>query len=167
MIQSRLPRSRVVVAIAVLSAIAGCASESAPPPAAPPPPPPIASLPPAFPPDAIVGRWGFAAYHRETDRPRIQVAAKAACSQPNPYVISPGPTGGVIMRLADQPEPVELRTKGAPGGKTYIGPNGPPGDPKDREVVSFDGKVLILRWVDPEINTRYGTEVYVRCSARA
>ena len=167
MIETRLPPSGVLVAIAVASAtIAGCASQSATQ-SPPTPPPPVASLPPAFPSDAIVGRWGFAAYHRESDRPRIQQAAKAACNQPNPYVISPGPNGGVIMRLADKPEPVELRTKGGPGGKTYIGLDGPPGDSKDREVVSFDGKVLILHWVDPEINGRYGTEVYVRCSERA
>jgi hypothetical protein len=127
----------------------------------------MASAPPAFPADALVGKWGFAAYHRETDRARIQAAAKASCGQANPYVISPGPNGGVMMRLADQPNPVELRTKGAAGGKTFVGPEGPPGDMKDREVVSYDGKVLILHWVDPEINGRYGTEVYVRCGGRA
>ena len=35
---------------------------------------------------------------------------------------------------------------------------------QDREVVSFDGRVLILRWVDPEVQGRYGTMVYVRCA---
>ena len=30
-------------------------------------------------------------------------------------------------------------------------------------MVSFDGRVLILRWVDPEVQGRYGTMVYVRC----
>jgi hypothetical protein len=30
-------------------------------------------------------------------------------------------------------------------------------------VVSFDGRVLILRWMDPEVQGRYGTMVYVRC----
>jgi hypothetical protein len=35
---------------------------------------------------------------------------------------------------------------------------------QDREVVQFDGKVLILRWLDPEVQGRYGTMVYVRCS---
>ncbi len=161
-------RPRVLAVIVGGSAVlAGCTSQTTPAPEAAAPPPPVASLPPAFQPDALVGRWGFAAYHRETDRARIQAAAKASCTQPNPYVITPGPAGGAMMRLADQPNPVELRTKGGPGGKTYIGPEGPPGDSKDREVVAFDGKVLILRWVDPEINGRYGTEVYVRCSGRA
>ena len=34
---------------------------------------------------------------------------------------------------------------------------------QDREVVQFDGRVLILRWMDPEVQGRYGTMVYVRC----
>ena len=29
--------------------------------------------------------------------------------------------------------------------------------------MSFDGRVLILRWMDPEVQGRYGTMVYVRC----
>ena len=39
----------------------------------------------------------------------------------------------------------------------------PPGSIQDREVVIFDGRVLILRWMDPEVQGRYGTMVYVRC----
>jgi len=30
-------------------------------------------------------------------------------------------------------------------------------------VVSFDGRILILRWMDQEVQSRYGTMVYVRC----
>ena len=119
-------------------------------------------LPPAFPPQDVVGRWGLAAYHKEEDRPRIEAAAANQCKQP--YVITLGPTGGVMMHLADQAKPEELRLKGAPGGKTYIGPEGdPPGSQQDREVLSFDGRILILRWMDPEVQGRYGTMVYVRC----
>ena len=33
----------------------------------------------------------------------------------------------------------------------------------DREVMSFNGRVLVLRWLDPEVQGRYGTMVYVRC----
>ena len=121
-------------------------------------------LPPAFPPQDIVGRWGLAAYHKDEDRARIEAAAANQCKQP--YVITLGPTGGVMMHLADQAKPEELRLKGAPGGKTYIGPEGdPPGSAQDREVVSFDGRMLILRWMDPEVQGRYGTMVYVRCGA--
>jgi hypothetical protein len=34
---------------------------------------------------------------------------------------------------------------------------------QDREVLTFDGRILILRWMDPEVQGRYGTMVYVRC----
>ena len=133
-----------------------------------PPPPtqpaPVPTLPPAFPAKDIVGRWGLAAYHNADDRARTVAAARNGCKQP--YVITAGPTGGVMMHLADQAQPEELRLKGAPGNKTYIGPaDSEPGGMQDREVVSFDGRVLVLRWMDPEVQGRYGTMVYVRCGA--
>jgi len=122
------------------------------------------ALPPAFPPQDIVGRWGLAAYHKEEDRARTEAAASGQCKQP--YVITLGPSGGVMMHLADEATPTELRLRGGPGGKTYIGPaDGEPGGAQDREVVQFDGRILILRWMDPEIQGRYGTMVYVRCGA--
>ena len=69
-----------------------------------------------------------------------------------------------MMHLADQPTPTELRLKGAAGNRTFIGPaEDPPGSQQDREVVSFDGRVLALRWMDAEVQGRYGTMVYVRC----
>jgi hypothetical protein len=37
----------------------------------------------------------------------------------------------------------------------------------DREILSFDGRVLVLKWVDPEVAGRYGTMVLVRCGPRA
>jgi len=49
-------------------------------------------------------------------------------------------------------------------GKTYIGP-GPYLGIEDREVVSFDGKVLILKWVNPEVAGRYGIMVLARCGS--
>lgn len=115
--------------------------------------------------DQIVGRWGLTSYHRETDRARMEVAARAQCKLP--YVIAKGPTGGVIMHLADKAQPEELRMKGAPGGKTFIGPEGEAGGEFDREIMSFSGNVMLLRWVDPEIAGRYGTMVYVRCDTMA
>jgi hypothetical protein len=119
--------------------------------------------PPAFPPQDIVGRWGLAAYHKEEDRARTEAAARGQCKQP--YVITAGPSGGVMMHLADQATPTELRLRGV-GGKTYIGPaDGEPGGPQDREVVNFNGRELILRWNDSEVQGRYGTMVYVRCGA--
>jgi hypothetical protein len=69
------------------------------------------------------------------------------------------------MHLADDAKANELRLKGAPGGKTCAGPEGPPASSQDREVVTFDGRVL-LRWMDSEVASRYGTAVYVCCGAR-
>ena len=139
----------MVLALLAL-AVAGCATTGPPTEQAQPSPVPL--LPPAFPPQDIVGSWGLAAYHKDEDRPRIEGAAANQCKQP--YVIALGPTGGVMMHLADQAKPEELRLKGAPGGKTYIGPEGGPGGMQDREVISFDGRVLILRWVDTEVQGR-------------
>ena len=158
---SRINRFASLVLLGCAVLLAGCATgPEAPELAAPAAPTP--TLPPAFPPQDIVGRWGLAAFHNPEDRPRTEVAAQGQCKQP--YVISLGPTGGVMMHLADQARPEELRLKGAPGGKTYIGPAGDePGGQQDREVVSFDGRVLVLRWIDPEVQGRYGTMVYVRC----
>jgi len=162
----RLPTALVLTVLAW--GLAGCSTFNNPfstsPTPEPPPAAPVPSLPPAFPPQDIVGRWGLAAYHKEEDRARIEAAAAGQCKQP--YVITLGPTGGVMMHLADEATPQELRLKGAPGGKTYIGPKDePPASSDDREVVSFDGRILILRWLDPEVQGRYGTMVYVRCGA--
>src|SRR6202034_3989282 len=96
--------------------------------------------------DEIVGRWGLASFQNPTDRARTEVAARAQCKQP--YVIGAGATGGVIMHLADQSPRQELRFKGSPGGKNYIAPPGPAGGEQDRESVSFDGRVLIPRFMD-------------------
>lgn len=154
-------RTALVLGVMTLG-IAGCSTTPSAPPE-PPPPPVVPTLPPGFPPQDIVGSWGLAAYHREEDRVRTETNAAGQCRQP--YVITLGPTGGVMMHLADQSTPTELRLKGAPGGKTYIGPaDEPPASQQDREVVQFDGRVLILRWMDPEVQGRYGNMIYVRCS---
>jgi hypothetical protein len=122
------------------------------------------ALPPAFPPQDIVGRWGLAAYHKDEDRARTETAARGQCKQP--YNIGRGPRGGIIMHLPDQAQPTELSLKGGPDGKNYIGPaEEPAGGARDREIVSFDGRVLITRFTDPEVAGRYGTSVYVRCAA--
>jgi hypothetical protein len=116
-------------------------------------------------PDEIVGRWGLASYQNPNDRARTEAAARAQCKQP--YVIGAGASGGVVMHLADQATPQELRIKGSASGKNYIGPPGPSGGEQDREIVSFDGRVMITRFVDKDAATRYGNMVYVRCAPRA
>jgi hypothetical protein len=162
------PRPAIAVSIAVIVAAfaAGCATAPPPAPAQPALPAVEPSLPPSFQPTELIGRWGLAAYHRPDDRARTEAAARNQCKQP--YIIGAGPSGGLVMHLADQKEPQELRLKGSRSGKNYIGPGDePPGAAQDREVVSFDGRVLITRWIDPEIAGRYGNAVYVRCAPRA
>ena len=123
----RLPTALVLASLAL--GLANCStfpSLSLNQPEAP-PPAPAPMLPPAFPPQDIVGRWGLAAYHREDDRARTEAAARSSCKQP--YVIGAGTSGGVVMHLADQATPEELRLKGSQGGKNFVGPSGPAGGP--------------------------------------
>lgn len=148
-------------------ALGGCATGQSPPlPETQLTAPVEPTLPPSFQPQELVGRWGFAAYHRPDDRVRTETAARGQCK--NPYVIGAGSSGGLLMYLADQNQKQELALKGSRSGKNYIGPSDePPGGAQDREVVSFDGRVFITRWIDPEIAGRYGNGVYVRCAPRA
>ena len=115
--------------------------------------------------DEIVGRWGLASFQNPADRARTEAAARGQCKQP--YVIAAGSSGGVVMHRADQATPQELRLKGSPSGKNYIGPPGPTPGEQDREIVSFDGRVLVTRFIDKDAAVRYGNMVYVRCAPRA
>jgi hypothetical protein len=169
MVGSRSTRVTANLGIAATLAIflGACTSTSLPsfsssPTAAP---EPVPEMPATIRADEIVGKWGLASYQNPNDRARTEVAAKAQCKQP--YVIGAGANGGVIMHLADQATPQDLRLKGSPSGKNYIGPAGPTPGEQDREIVSFDGRVMVLRYVDPEVAGRYGTGVYVRCAPRA
>ena len=121
--------------------------------------------PARYKPDEFVGRWGVASYRSERDRARTEAAARKQCSKA--YTITKGPNGGLMMHLADQTQPSELRVKGSPDGKTFIGPVGEPGAEQDREVVLFDGRILIMRFVDPEVAGRFGNMLYVRCAPTA
>jgi hypothetical protein len=135
-------------------------SAEAPPPA--PAPAVVPEIPASIRPEEIVGRWGYGSYHNEADRVRTQAAARGQCGQP--VVINRAPNGGVLMYLADSAQLQELNLKGSPSGKNYIGPPGPVGGMQDREIVAFDGRIMILRWMNPEVANRYGTGVYVRCA---
>ena len=154
----------IATVTALLGACSGMSLMSPTPSAAP-----EAGMAPEMPatirPDEIVGKWGLASYQNPADRTRTEVQARAQCKQP--YVIGAGTSGGVVMHLADQATPEELRLKGSQGGKNYIGPPGPSGGEQDREIVSFDGRVLITRFVDKDAAVRYGNMVYVRCAPRA
>jgi hypothetical protein len=155
-------------------ALSGCGSfggfpglgNSAPPPQAAAPEPEVApEIPATIRSPEIVGRWGYASFHRPQDRARTEVAAKGQCA--HPFVIGQGPTGGVMMYPPDQTQMREFWLKGGPGGKNYIGPHGDAGATEDREVLSYDGRVMLLRFMDPEVAGRFGTGVYVRCAPQA
>lgn len=152
----RVVRLAFLAALAAL--LAGCAGSQAPQrvePAMPRFTSPIA-------PQQVVGKWGLAAYHRPEDAARTEAQARQGCRQP--YVINAGPSGGFMMYLADDSQPSEVVSKQVGNGPIYIGlPDEPPGAQSDREVVRFDGQVLVLKWLDPEVAGRYGTMVYVRC----
>jgi hypothetical protein len=164
--------ARLVARVAAVSALTiflgACSNMSLPSLSSNQPPPPDQSGGPEMPAsiraDEIVGRWGLASFQNPADRARTEAAARAQCKQP--YVIGAGQSGGVIMHLADQATPQELRLKGSPSGKNYIGPPGPTPGEQDREIVSFDGRVMITRFVDKDAATRYGNMVYVRCAPK-
>lgn len=129
-----------------------------------PPPPARPQYTSPIPPDRLVGRWGLAAYHRPDDATRTENQARASCGN-NPYVITAGANGGFMMYLADDNKLTELVSKQSGTGPVFIGPpEDPAGGERDRQVVRFDGNVMVLRFVDPEVAKRYGTMVYVRCS---
>jgi hypothetical protein len=135
--------------------LAGCATQA-------PPPPAVAT--PAVSPDQLVGKWGFAAYHRDTDRARTIKEALAQCNKP--YVINKGPNGGLMMNLADQADLTELVLKGGPDGTTYLGPPGAPGGADDRIVTNVEANSFTTNYVDPDNAARYGTSVYERCGQK-
>lgn len=160
---SDIRNGRLCVAAAVIAAalVAGCAStplEQAAvvaPSAAP-------AAPAAIPRERLIGNWGSASFHNAKDRKRTEAEARAQCSQP--YVITRGPTDGVMMHAADDPKLYELKLKGGAGGKTYLGFEAPAGDPQDREILEASDTMVVMRFVDPDVHKRYGTFVYVRCS---
>ena len=165
----KLPVPMTVFAAGML--LAGCSGMSLPSFSSsssdtPPPPPSAgASQPSKYSSEEFVGRWGFTSYQKDADRARTVNTARGLCR--SPYVIAKGPSGGVMMHLADERQPSELRLKGSTDGKNYIGPDGDAPVAQDREIVSFDGRVLITRYVDPDAANRYGNMVYVRCAPKA
>jgi hypothetical protein len=125
-------------------------------------PPTTPEMPGSIRPEEVTGRWGYGSYHRDEDLVRTEAAARAQCGQP--VVIDRGPNGGVMMYLADSAQLQELHLKGGSSGKNYVGPPGLAGGMQDREIVSYDGRTMVLKWIDPEVAGRYGIGVYVRCA---
>ncbi|CAA0086568.1 Uncharacterised protein [Starkeya nomas] len=148
---------RLALAAAAAAVVAGCATQQAAPPA---PARPQFTSPISA--QQVVGKWGLAAYHRQEDATRTEAQARQGCRQP--YVINAGPSGGFMMYLADDAQASEVVSKQVGTGPTFIGlPDEPAGAKSDREVLRFDGQIMVLKWMDPEVAGRYGTMVYVRC----
>jgi hypothetical protein len=153
-------------ALALACAVGGCSSldfgnwGSAPAPE-PTPAAPAAMSFTILSPDPLLGKWGLASYREEKDLARTEKMARAQCK--NPYVIAKGPTDGVMMHVADDPDEHELALKKGADGKIYLGFNAPPGDPADRQIIEMTPKLLVMKFVDPDANSRYGIFVYVRC----
>jgi hypothetical protein len=139
--------------------LAACASQQEAAPAAT----PRVSYASAVSVDTLVGRWGLGSYHEDADRARTEIQARSQCRQP--YVIGKGPSGGVTMHLADSPKEQEVFLSGDANGRSFIGAQGSTPEQADLQILSFDRKVMVARWIDAEIAARYGTMVYVRCTA--
>lgn len=149
----RLRKARFAAVVAALSLMGACST-----------PAPVLQAPTvAIVTTDLLGKWGLASYRVDTDLERTKGEAKAACA--NPYVVTQGPSGGAMMYLADQSTASEVFLKSAPDGRVYIGPEGKPGDKRDRLVVSHQSGILVTQWVDPDAASRYGTLVFVRCTA--
>jgi hypothetical protein len=152
-------------AIALACSIAGCSSfdfgwwPSSPSPA--PSPAPAAASFRVLPPDPLIGKWGVASYRDANDRLKAEKLARERCA--SPYVIVKGPTDGAMMNVPEDPDLHELALKKGADGKTYVGFNAPPGDPADREIVEQTPKLMVLRFVDSEMNAHYGASIYVKC----
>ena len=160
-----LCRLRLVASIVAVStlALAACSTNTPPPDVQQSAPLAQPAIPSQYRPEEIVGRWGYGAFHKDEDLARTAAAARGQCGQP--VEITRGPNGGVMMYLADRANLQELQLKGSTNGMNYIGPPGDAGGAQDREIASFDGRTMVLKWMDPEVAGRYGTGVYVRCAA--
>ncbi len=81
--------------------------------------PSVSSRPPQYQTEKLIGNWGLASYRNEKDRKRTEAQARAQCRLP--YKIVKGPTDGVMMQFADDPQVHELKLKGSSDGRTYLG----------------------------------------------
>ena len=61
--------------------------------------------------EALIGRWGVASFRQEKDRQRLAAQARAQCKLP--YTITRGPTGGVMMHVADDSPSMSCARKAA------------------------------------------------------
>jgi hypothetical protein len=107
----------------------------------------------------LVGRWGVAAYWNESDAQRISQQARSFCNQP--YTITAGRNGGAMMFEAFEGRQREFQVS----GRSIV----PVGDSNARlvkDIVSWNGQVLVFRYRDEEAGRKYGNMVFARCGGR-
>jgi hypothetical protein len=100
----------------VLSAVALAACTTSPGPetrAAPPQP----EMPAKVRPSEVIGRWGYAAYHKPEDRARTEANARGQCKQP--FVIAKVPVAASAMYLADSTSSRSFASRVAARGRDY------------------------------------------------
>jgi hypothetical protein len=139
----RPPRSKLRHAAMLLAAPALCCFAAAP---------AVAQSPRT---EDLVGRWGVAAYWNAADAAKIQGAARSACSQP--YVITRGPGGGVMMFESFEGRPREMQVR----GNQIVASSGDARQTKD--ITSWNGSMLVFNYVDEEAKRKYGNMVFVKC----
>ena len=121
---------------------------------------------PSLRPEDIVGQWGLVGYVGDEDRARAEDAARRQCID-DPYVIRAA-GAGVMMGYPghdrDVFAPQEMTVKSNSEGKTFIVLDPEPGGVHNFEVVSFDGRTMILKRPNPEYGGRYFIIMkFVRC----
>lgn len=103
----------------------------------------------------LVGRWGVAAYWRSEDAAKVQAAARSACAQP--YNITRGASGGVMMFESFEGRPREMQVRGG----QIVAVSGESRHTKD--ITSWTGSMLVFNYVDAEAKRKYGNMVFIRC----
>jgi hypothetical protein len=140
--------------------LAGCASTpQAPVTQAPPAPARIAA---AHPVTALIGNWGVASFREDRDRARTQSMARQHCRLP--YVIAKGPTDGVMMHVADDPKLLRTDAQGQPPAARPISASTRlRATSRTAKSCRWSANEITMKFVAADINTRYGTYIYVRC----
>jgi hypothetical protein len=104
----------------------------------------------------LVGRWGVAAYWNDSDAQRITAQARGFCNQP--YTITAGRNGGAMMFEAFEGRQREFTVS---GGRIVPADGSNPRLVKN--IVSWNGQVLVFRYADEEAGRKYGNMVFARC----
>jgi hypothetical protein len=82
-----------------------------------------------------------------------------------PVASTKGRGGGVMLCFTYSAQLQELYLKGVWRASSCRSPGPPAGGAQDREFVAMDGRTMVLRWLNPEVQNCYATGVYVRCGA--